>query len=120
MKDVGRKAIGRGLVVLCGAATCLVIGVLGLILADLVRHGTGRLTWELVSSGPRGGVTGGGIFPVLTLVQHLMPGLRRLYRQSQVCAVRQKITQPINRSFITRWQIRAGPDGEPNRGSEPI
>lgn len=60
-----RKAAGLGLTALTGLAAALVLAMLGLIVADVLRGGVGRLSWEFLSSAPTEGMTQGGIFPAI-------------------------------------------------------
>ena len=69
-----RKAVGRGLTLLTGAAAALVVAMLALILADVVAGGAGRITWRFLTAAPEEGMTGGGIFPAIygTVVMTLL------------------------------------------------
>ncbi len=60
-----RQAVGAGLTGLTGAAALLVIAMLVLVVADVVRGGAGRISWEFLTSAPRDGMTAGGIFPAI-------------------------------------------------------
>jgi phosphate transport system permease protein len=48
-----------------GLATLLVIAMLAVIVADVVRGGIGRLSWEFLTAAPKDGMTAGGIFPAI-------------------------------------------------------
>jgi phosphate transport system permease protein len=48
-----------------GLATALVIAMLAVIVADVVRGGIGRLSWEFLTAAPKDGMTAGGIFPAI-------------------------------------------------------
>jgi len=48
-----------------GLATLLVLLILAIILADVIKHGTPRLTLGFLSENPRDGMTAGGIFPAI-------------------------------------------------------
>lgn len=77
MSAAARRRVGGGLAALTGAAALLVAGMLALVVADVVRGGAGRITWEFLTAAPRDGMMAGGIFPaiygtaVLTLVMTL-------------------------------------------------
>jgi phosphate transport system permease protein len=60
-----RKAIDRSVVILCSAATLLILTMLAIILGNIVVHGTSRLSWEFLSQPPLQGMTAGGIFPAI-------------------------------------------------------
>ncbi len=60
-----RKALGRALTGLTGAAALLVVAMLAVILWDVVAGGAGRITWTFLTSAPEEGMTGGGIFPAI-------------------------------------------------------
>ncbi len=65
MSVAARKAIGRGLTGLTGAAAVLVLAMLAVILWDVVAGGAGLITWRFLTSAPEEGMTGGGIFPAI-------------------------------------------------------
>jgi len=69
-----RKAVGKGLTGLTGAAALLVVAMLVVILWDVVAGGAGRITWRFLSTAPEEGMTGGGIFPAIygTVVMTLL------------------------------------------------
>jgi phosphate transport system permease protein len=46
-------------------AAALVLALLGLILSDLLRHGSGAFSWAFLTQFPRKGMTEGGIFPAI-------------------------------------------------------
>jgi phosphate transport system permease protein len=48
-----------------GLATLLVLAILLVILVDVVKHGTSRLTWGFLSQAPTDGMTAGGILPAI-------------------------------------------------------
>ena len=48
-----------------GCATLLVLASLGIILVDVLRHGTPRLTLGFLTQAPTDGMTAGGIFPAI-------------------------------------------------------
>ena len=60
-----RKAIDRSVVILCGAATVLILLMLVIILGNIIDHGTARLSWEFLTQPPAQGMTAGGIFPAI-------------------------------------------------------
>jgi len=47
-----RRATALGFVVVCVLATCLGIAALGVLLADVLRDGIGRLSWDFINSFP--------------------------------------------------------------------
>ncbi len=51
--------------VLLSSAAVLVMAFLGIIVLDLFSKGIGVLSWEFLTSPPRQGMTGGGIFPAI-------------------------------------------------------
>ncbi len=65
MSVAARKAIGRGLTGLTGAAAVLVLAMLAVILWDVVAGGARLITWRFLTSAPEEGMTGGGIFPAI-------------------------------------------------------
>jgi len=60
-----RKTIDRSVVLLCGAATVLILAMLLIILSNIVWHGAERLSWTFLTRAPEQGMTGGGIFPAI-------------------------------------------------------
>jgi phosphate transport system permease protein len=48
-----------------GLATLLVLAILLVILVDVVKHGTSRLTWGFLTQAPTDGMTTGGILPAI-------------------------------------------------------
>ena len=60
-----RKAIGTSLTTLTGAASLVVVVMLGFILWDVVAGGWSRISLEFVTQAPREGMTEGGIFPAI-------------------------------------------------------
>ena len=60
-----RKTIDRTVVMLCGAATLLILAMLAIILGNIIAHGTARLSWEFLTQPPTNGMTEGGIFPAI-------------------------------------------------------
>jgi phosphate transport system permease protein len=53
------------LLVSTGAATLLVLAVLAIIVVDVVRGGSQRLSWTFLSQAPSEGMTAGGVFPAI-------------------------------------------------------
>jgi len=53
------------LVVATGAATLLVLTALAIIVVDVVRGGSQRLSWTFLSMAPTEGMTAGGVFPAI-------------------------------------------------------
>ena len=60
-----RKAVDRSIVMLCAAATLLILAMLAVILGNIIAHGTARLSWEFLTQPPTNGMTEGGIFPAI-------------------------------------------------------
>jgi ABC-type phosphate transport system permease subunit len=60
-----RKTIDRSVVILSGAATALILAMLGIILGNIVWHGTARLSFDFLTQAPAQGMTAGGIFPAI-------------------------------------------------------
>jgi phosphate transport system permease protein len=60
-----RRLAGGGLAALTGVAALLVVAMLALVVLDVVRGGWSRISWELLTSAPRDGMTAGGIFPAI-------------------------------------------------------
>jgi len=60
-----RKTVDRTVVLLCVAATGLILAMLAVIVANVVRNGTARLTWEFLTAAPEQGMTAGGIYPAI-------------------------------------------------------
>ena len=56
------EMLGFGFLRSCAGVTVLVLVV---ILADIFGKGYGRISWEFLTSAPRGGMTAGGIFPAI-------------------------------------------------------
>ena len=48
-----------------GSATLIVLLILGVIIYDVVLHGSPRLTLEFITKAPTNGMTAGGIFPAI-------------------------------------------------------
>jgi phosphate transport system permease protein len=48
-----------------GLATALILAMLVVIVADVVRGGIGRVSWEFLTAAPTDGMTAGGIFPAI-------------------------------------------------------
>jgi len=48
-----------------GAATAVILLMLGIILIDIIVGGSKVLSWEFISAAPREGMTKGGIFPAI-------------------------------------------------------
>jgi phosphate transport system permease protein len=53
------------LVVSTGAATLLVLAILAMIVVDVARSGSQRLSWAFLSQAPTEGMTAGGVFPAI-------------------------------------------------------
>jgi phosphate transport system permease protein len=60
-----RKAVDRTFVGLTLAAALIILAMLGVILANIVVHGTDRLSLEFLTAAPENGMTSGGIFPAI-------------------------------------------------------
>jgi phosphate transport system permease protein len=60
-----RKGVDRTFVGLTLVATLIVLSMLGVILANVVVHGTDRLSLEFLTAAPENGMTAGGIFPAI-------------------------------------------------------
>lgn len=60
-----RTAIDRSVLILCGAATAMILAMLAIILGNIVWHGTERLSIEFITTPPTEGMTAGGIFPAI-------------------------------------------------------
>lgn len=60
-----RKTIDQSVVVLCAAATVLILSMLVIILANIAWHGAERLSWTFLTQAPQQGMTEGGIFPAI-------------------------------------------------------
>jgi phosphate transport system permease protein len=66
LRALGRPRLGDAALWLATAcATLLVLGSLAVILVDVVRHGTPRLTLGFLTQAPSEGMTAGGIFPAI-------------------------------------------------------
>ncbi len=50
---------------LLGLSIVLILAILGVIVADVVIHGAGHVTWTFISESPRQGLTEGGIYPAI-------------------------------------------------------
>jgi len=61
----GRAAGGRAVAILVWAAALIVTTCFLWLLADLVRHGIGRISWEFLTTAPRNAGRAGGIAPIL-------------------------------------------------------
>lgn len=55
----------RALAIASGVALLLVLLILALILFDVLRNGTPRLSWAFLTQAPSEGMTAGGIFPAI-------------------------------------------------------
>jgi phosphate transport system permease protein len=55
----------RGLILLTGAATGVILLMLVVVLGDIVLGGWRTISWEFLSQAPRAGMTKGGIFPAI-------------------------------------------------------
>jgi phosphate transport system permease protein len=60
-----RRPVDKLFLALTGLAVALILGLLGVVVGNVVQHGTQRLTWEFLSAAPRQGMTEGGIFPAI-------------------------------------------------------
>jgi phosphate transport system permease protein len=60
-----RKAIDRSVVSLTGAATVLILAMLGIILGNVIWHGAARFSLDFLTQAPTQGMTAGGIFPAI-------------------------------------------------------
>jgi phosphate transport system permease protein len=60
-----RRLVGAWMTWLTGLATLLVLAMLAVIVADVVRGGIGRISWEFLTADPSDGMMAGGIFPAL-------------------------------------------------------
>lgn len=60
-----RKGIDRTFVGLTLTATLIVLAMLAVIVGNIAYHGGERLSWEFLTSPPRDGMMGGGIFPAI-------------------------------------------------------
>src|SRR5262249_53085446 len=60
-----RKTIDRSIVLLCGAATLLILVMLAIILGNGGWHGAGKMSLEFLTQPPSKGMTQGGIFPAI-------------------------------------------------------
>lgn len=65
MKPAIRRGISHFFTGLTGAAAVLILAMLAVILADVIRGGIGRLSWEFLTRPPENGMMGGGIFPAI-------------------------------------------------------
>lgn len=59
------KLPDRVFVILTLSATLIILAMLGVIVGNIVYHGTERLSWQFVSAAPEQGMTAGGIFPAI-------------------------------------------------------
>jgi phosphate transport system permease protein len=50
---------------LTGVATLIVTAMVAIILANIVAHGAGAVSWGFIADSPRAGLTEGGIFPCI-------------------------------------------------------
>src|SRR5207247_11151371 len=62
---VRRRVVGAALLSLTGLAALLIVSMLAFVLFHILRGGLGCLSWELLTSAPREGMTEGGIFPAI-------------------------------------------------------
>jgi len=60
-----RKSLDQSVVLLCSAATFLILAMLVVILANIAWHGSERLSWTFLTQAPEQGMTAGGIFPAI-------------------------------------------------------
>lgn len=60
-----RKTIDRSVLILSGAATALILAMLGVILANIIWHGAAGVSLGFLTQPPTQGMTAGGIFPAI-------------------------------------------------------
>ena len=60
-----RKTIDHSVVILSGAATVLILTMLGIILGNIIWHGAARMSLEFLTQAPTQGMTAGGVFPAI-------------------------------------------------------
>jgi phosphate transport system permease protein len=60
-----RKTIDHSVVILSGAATVLILAMLGIILGNIIWHGAERMSLEFLTQAPTQGMTAGGVFPAI-------------------------------------------------------
>jgi phosphate transport system permease protein len=60
-----RRPLDKVFVLLTGLAVVLILAMLAVIVGNVVRYGTERLSWEFLSAAPRQGMMAGGIFPAI-------------------------------------------------------
>ena len=60
-----RRPVDKALVGLTGMAVILILVFLGIILGNIMQHGTEKLSIEFLTAEPRQGMTAGGIFPAI-------------------------------------------------------
>lgn len=54
--------LGRGLLLI---SALVVLGILGIVLADIISKGAGSISWSFITEAPRDGMTAGGIWPAI-------------------------------------------------------
>jgi len=64
-QDLRHKIGDWSLAVGTGLATALILAILGIILFDVIRNGTEKLSFTFVFGNPEQGMTAGGIFPAI-------------------------------------------------------
>lgn len=60
-----RKTIDHSVVILSGAATVLILTMLGIILGNIIWNGAARMSLEFLTQAPTQGMTAGGVFPAI-------------------------------------------------------
>lgn len=60
-----RRPVDKFFVALTGLAVLLILGLLAILVGNVVRFGTQRLSFEFLATAPRQGMTEGGIFPAI-------------------------------------------------------
>ncbi len=60
-----RRPVDKLFVLLAGVAVALILAMLGVIVGNVMQHGTQRLSLEFLTAAPRQGMTEGGIFPAI-------------------------------------------------------
>jgi len=60
-----RRPIDRLFVLLTALAVVLILALLAIIVGNVLRYGTERLSFEFLTAAPRQGMTAGGIFPAI-------------------------------------------------------
>ena len=65
MSSLMRRPVDKFFVALTGLAVILILALLFLVVGNVVRYGTERLTFEFLTAAPTQGMTEGGIFPAI-------------------------------------------------------